>query len=355
MSKKVVTLRGSPSFATVSLFSGAMGLDLGLMQAGLNVVVSQDTDKWCAETVRANGHKIVEGDIRQLLHQDPSCSFLLSTGGIKTQDVFAVVGGPPCQAYSTAGKRRGTADERGSLFEQFAQVVGKLRPRFFVMENVKGLLSMPSIEGDKNSEPLLSVILSRLTGLGYHVIYGILDAVHYGTPQFRERLVIIGSRDNEAIFLPAPTHFHLHQSAEMRWATLGSAISDLIDEPGPGSRFSEALTRYLKKFQKAVTGGLFRHRIRRQQWEGRMNLAVERSASIGDCHLLNPHRLLSPAQRKKPLYSAILAVTGPCRSGNTPAYSNSQMTGRFLAAWLNATNKSAMPYLLGWVVRSARC
>ncbi len=270
MTKKVVTLRGNPQFTTISLFSGAMGLDLGLIRAGMNVAVSQDADKWCAETIRANGHKVVEGDIRQLLDKDPSCSFLLAPGGIKAEDVFAVVGGPPCQAYSTAGKRRGTSDERGSLFEQFAQIVGTLRPRFFVMENVKGLLSMPSVEGDKDSTPLLSVILDRLTGLGYHVVYGILDAVHYGVPQFRERLVIIGSRDNEAIFLPAPTNFHLHQSATMRWATLGSAISDLIDAPGPGSKFSDALTRYLKKVpeggnwrslppkdQKAAMGGAY--------------------------------------------------------------------------------------------------
>lgn len=270
MTKKVVTLRGSPQFATVSLFSGAMGLDLGVMQAGMNVVVSQDSDKWCAETIRTNGHTVVEGDIRELLQQDPSCSFLLAPSNTKTEDVFAVIGGPPCQAYSTAGKRRGTGDSRGNLFEQFAQVVGTLRPRFFVMENVKGLLSMPSIEGDKQSTPLLSVILKRLTELGYHVIYGILDAVHYGVPQFRERLVIIGSRDNEAIFLPAPTHFHLHQSAEMRWATLGSAIADLADNPGPGSRFSDTLVQYLRKVpeggnwrslppkdQKAAMGGAY--------------------------------------------------------------------------------------------------
>ena len=152
---KVVSLSNTPAFPVVSLFSGAMGLDLGLMAAGLNIVVSQDYDKWCVETIRRNGHVGVEGDIRQLLEDDPSCEFLLKPAKIKAEHVFAVVGGPPCQAYSTAGKRLGVNDDRGSLFEQFAQVVETIKPRFFVMENVKGLASMPSDPADKDSPPLL--------------------------------------------------------------------------------------------------------------------------------------------------------------------------------------------------------
>jgi len=70
------------------------------------------------------------------------------------------------------------------------------------MENVKGLASMPSIPGDKDSTPVLKDILSNFHKIGYKTIHGVLDAVHYGTPQFRERLVIVGSRDGEDIFLP---------------------------------------------------------------------------------------------------------------------------------------------------------
>lgn len=243
--KKVVSLSNTPAFPVVSLFSGAMGLDLGLMAAGLHVAVSQDYDKWCAETIRRNGHVAVEGDIRKLINVDPSCDFLLSAGKLHRDDVFAVVGGPPCQSFSTAGKRQGVEDARGTLYEQFLHVVTTIRPRFFVMENVKGLMSMPSDPSDKESPPILDAILGHFKKIGYHTVHGIVDAVHYGTPQFRERLVIVGSRDNEAIFLPAPTHFHMHQNPDMRWRTLHDAIGDIQSDCGPHANFSQKIMQYL--------------------------------------------------------------------------------------------------------------
>ncbi len=240
----VKNIDGTTGFSIVSLFSGAMGLDIGLMEAGLNVAVSQDYDKWCIETIKKNGHVGILGDIRNLMQQDPSCDFLLKAGGLKKGSVFAVVGGPPCQSFSTAGKRLGVEDARGQLYNQFIQAVEQLRPRFFVMENVKGLISMPVDHENKQSNSLLEHILERFKNLGYHTVHGVLDAVHYGTPQFRERLVIIGSRDKEAIFLPSPTHFHIHQNADMRWRTLFDAIGDLQD-PGPGAKFSASIMEYL--------------------------------------------------------------------------------------------------------------
>lgn len=242
--KNVVTMGGTPPFPVVSLFSGAMGLDLGLIDAGLHIAVSQDYEKWCVETIRANGHAAVLGDIRELISNDPSCNFLLKAGKVKRDEVFAVVGGPPCQSFSTAGKRKGVDDERGMLYNQFIHVIETIKPRFFVMENVKGLASMPSNPLDKESPPLISHILEKFHGLGYHTVHGVLDAVHYGTPQFRERLVIIGSRDSEAIFLPSPTHFHMHQVSEMRWRTLFDAIGDLT-EVGPVGKFTPAINEYL--------------------------------------------------------------------------------------------------------------
>lgn len=243
--KKIKNIYGTPLFPAVSLFSGAMGLDIGLMEAGLNVAVSQDYDKWCVETIKKNGHVGVLGDIRELINHDPSCDFLLKAGNLTKKSVFAVVGGPPCQSFSTAGKRLGIEDDRGQLYNQFIHVVEQLNPRFFVMENVKGLASIPVDPKDKQSKPLLQHILKKFNTLGYHTIHGLLDAVHYGTPQFRERLVIIGSRDNEAIFLPAPTHFHIHQNEDMRWRTLFDAIGDL-ENSGSCAKFSDSIIKYLQ-------------------------------------------------------------------------------------------------------------
>jgi len=240
----VVSLSDTPVFPVVSLFSGAMGLDLGLMAAGLHVAVSQDIDKWCIQTIRSNGHVAVEGNIRELIASEPSCNFLLRPARLRQSDVFAVVGGPPCQSFSTAGKRKGVFDQRGSLYSQFLHVVDEFRPRFFVMENVKGLASMLSDPEEPRSEPLLDIILSHFATIGYHTVHGVVDAVHYGTPQFRERLVIVGSRDNEPIYLPAPTHFHRHQNPKMRWHTLMDAIGDLEDV-GNYSSFSKRALAFL--------------------------------------------------------------------------------------------------------------
>lgn len=241
----VISFSDTPLFPVVSLFSGAMGLDIGLMAAGLHIAVSQDFDKWCVETIRRNGHVAIEGDIRELINTDPSCDFLLSAGKLRREDVFAVVGGPPCQSFSTAGKRKGVEDARGTLYEQFLHVVTTLQPRFFVMENVKGLMSMPSDPEDKKSTPVLEVILNHFKRIGYHTVHGVVDAVHYGTPQFRERLVVIGSRDNEKIFLPSPTHFHMHQNADMRWRTLYDAIGDIQSDCGPHANFTQKVSHYL--------------------------------------------------------------------------------------------------------------
>ncbi|MFA5077874.1 MAG: DNA cytosine methyltransferase [Dehalococcoidia bacterium] len=243
----------------ISLFSGALGLDLGFERAGCNICISQDIDPWCVKTAVSNGYKCISGDIRTLIFKDPECDFLLKPTGLSKKDIFAVIGGPPCQSFSTAGRRRSTNDPRGGLFADFCHVVRTINPRFFVMENVKGLLSaarehLPIVQRNSSTQisdeqrlgSAFEVVLKTLNGLGYKTIYGVLDAVHYGVPQFRERLIIIGSRDGEDIFLPTPTHFHKHQDATHRWKTLRDAIVDLEDSPGPCARFADDRIMYLK-------------------------------------------------------------------------------------------------------------
>ncbi len=235
----------------VSLFSGAMGLDIGLQKAGLNVVIGQDFEPACVDTMRANGHNVLGGDIRNIQPQQ-----LLDLTGLHQGEPFMICGGPPCQPFSTAGKRLGINDPRGSLFMDFIRMIDYIRPRFFVMENVKGIMSaplkhVPTAEYDENDPEqklgtVLDVILSEFNKLGYKTVYGILDAVNYGVPQFRERFVLIGSRDHEDIFLPVPTHFQKHQNPDYRWKTVGEAIRDLEDDPGECGSLTPERKKYLR-------------------------------------------------------------------------------------------------------------
>lgn len=235
----------------ISLFSGAMGLDIGLEQAGLNVLIGQDFDKSCVNTMLANNKKVIGGDIRELKPE-----VLLEATGLNVGEPFLICGGPPCQPFSTAGKRLGINDPRGSLFMDFIRMIDYIRPRFFIMENVKGIMSaplkhLPVSQKDENDPEqrlgtVLEVILSEFDKLGYKTVYGVLDAVNYGVPQFRERFILIGSRDYEDIFLPLPTHFQRHQNIDYKWRTVGDAIKDLENDISECAAFSEERVKYLK-------------------------------------------------------------------------------------------------------------
>lgn len=235
----------------ISLFSGAMGLDIGLEEAGLNVAIGQDFELACVKTMKANGHNVLGGDIREIKPET-----LLEMTGLKVGEPFMICGGPPCQPFSTAGKRLGINDPRGSLFMDFIRMIDYIKPRFFIMENVKGIVSAPlkhvPVEERDGNDPeqqmgtVLDVILSEFNKLGYKTVYGILDAVNYGVPQFRERFILIGSRDNEDIFLPVPTHFQMHQDPNYRWKTVGEAIKDLEDEDGECGKLTPERKKYLR-------------------------------------------------------------------------------------------------------------
>lgn len=225
-------------YPIISLFSGAMGLDLGLEQAGLNVRLSQDKDTWCVRTMLNNGRAVLEGDIVELLKDDPNCKDILKIAKMKSGEAFAVVGGPPCQSFSTMGKRLGFDDPRGQLVWSFFKVIEALEPRFFIMENVSGLYH----------SHMRTLVCDRAVDLGYRVKEGLLDAVDYGVPQFRERFILIGSRDDEMIFLPQPTHFQHHQNPAYRWRTLRDAISHLNGQSHHAYvSFSEERARFLRQ------------------------------------------------------------------------------------------------------------
>ncbi len=250
-----------PSYKAVSLFSGGMGLDVGmkLVQRFDLLLCVEKVPAFC-ETIRANKAsgtlpatlKVIEADIKTL---DPVK--IRDELGLKPGDLDVLVGGPPCQSFSTAGKRGTVQDPRGTLLWDYLRFVEAFQPKFFLMENVRGLLSAalnhrqiklrPDKGGDELSEDELpgSVIrmfcedLNRLTGASYHMDCFEVNSVNYGAPQIRERAIFVGNRFNAVVDFPNPTHGHSREedgtfdeilfghSQLKSWRTLRDAIGDL--------------------------------------------------------------------------------------------------------------------------------
>jgi DNA (cytosine-5)-methyltransferase 1 len=142
--------------------------------------------------------------------------------GIQKSEIDIVVGGPPCQAYSTVGKRL-IDDPRGKLFQEYFRILKELDPKIFLFENVKGLISMGKGE-------LLPTIIELFSSLGYRTQFRVLNAADYGAPQHRERVVIVGSKSKINFEYPSPTHGEsvtLFNDNLMPYVTLEDALGDL--------------------------------------------------------------------------------------------------------------------------------
>lgn len=196
---------------TISLFSGAGGLDLGLIKAGFNVVWANDILKPAIENYRHNIGEIYEGDITQV-----------DANELPEADV--VVGGFPCQPFSNAGNRLGTVDDRGNLYLECIRIIEAKHPKIVIFENVRGLLSIKNKDGSK----LIDTIVDYLenAGQGYRVNYQLLRASDYGVPQNRYRVVIVGIRNDLNINYRFPDPINVNPEA----LTVGYAISNIPEE-----------------------------------------------------------------------------------------------------------------------------
>ena len=215
----------------VSLFSGAGGLDLGLAQAGNRVVWANDVARDAVETYRRNiGSHIVEGDIRQL-----------DFSTIPISDV--IVGGFPCQGFSQANFRRSADDDRNFLYRSFRDLVRAKQPKFFIAENVKGILSM------RNGEAVAEIV-HDFSGAGYLVETHLVDMADYGIPQHRFRVIFIGQRRDlgqEILFrFPTPTH---GMTAGRPHVTIREAISRFPDPDAHNNIPNQVYSKYKVEFR----------------------------------------------------------------------------------------------------------
>jgi DNA (cytosine-5)-methyltransferase 1 len=251
---------------SISLFTGAYGLDLGLEQAGFHTVTVVEKDRDAVKTIALNRPFLQESAISREI-QNVTSQQLLEEGGrvlnlgraLQPQEVDLVTGGPPCQPFSTAGKRGSVMDPRGSLFMDFIRIVKEVQPRFFLMENVKGLLSAPlrhrpinqrgkdypPLEPDEIPGAALKVVLSEMQAIEYNVVYNLLEAADYGVPQNRERVIFIGSRDGETATFPIPKYCKNGQTLP-KWRTLKDALTGLVDVEPEYMSYSENRLKYLR-------------------------------------------------------------------------------------------------------------
>lgn len=261
------------STSVISLFSGALGLDLGLERSGFSIRVAVDCNRYAAETIRKNRPDIQV--FERPLEEVPTKEILAAMGA-KPGSVGLVTGGPSCQAFSTAGNRQSVRDPRGGMFRQFLRVVNEAKPRFFVMENVRGILSaavshrplnrrgpgFPRLQPDEELGSALRVILKALRATGYHVAFYVLNAADYGVPQIRERVVFVGSREGRPLDLPRATHAPSAADGLQPWATLHEALCDLNDPTPEFPPLSASKRKYLALIPE---GGNWRDLPKRMQ------------------------------------------------------------------------------------------
>lgn len=192
----------------LSLFSGCGGLDLGFVQAGYEVVWANDFMHWACQTYKRNfGDHIHEGSIEDVDFESlPDCDI--------------ITGGFPCQDFSMLWKRGGLETERGNLYTYFVKAVEVKRPKIFIGENVKGILSA-------NKGAAIEQIVTDFAALGYTVKYRLNNFAKYGAPQLRERVLIVGVRNDIDYDFEFPEYTH----DESNYFTAGEALKGVEKVP----------------------------------------------------------------------------------------------------------------------------
>lgn len=261
--------RRKQPYTVVSLFSGALGFDLGVELTGrFQLLACVENDAACVATAEANkarknlpsSLKIVPQDIRAV-----DAAELMPSLGLKPGELDLLIGGPPCQSFSTAGRRGTVQDPRGTLIWEFLRFVEVFRPKYFVMENVRGLLSAalrhrplakrpdkggPPLEQDERPGSVVRLFaqdLQKLPDSSYHLDIFEVNAVNYGAPQIRERVLFFGNRFGRQVDFPEPTHGEPNGGSRLYpWRTLGEAIAGSNEREPLVLDFSPRKKRYLQ-------------------------------------------------------------------------------------------------------------
>lgn len=215
----------------VSLFSGAGGLDLGFKMAGHEIVWANDNFSDAVETYKKNlGDHIICEDIYNI---DVS----------KIPDCDIVIGGFPCQGFSIANMKRHTDDSRNELYKMLIKVIKEKKPKFFLAENVKGILSLEHGQ-------VINMIMNDFNSFGYKAKYKVLNAADYGVPQLRKRVIIIGVRNDIGFEYeyPLPEYNENGNNGLKKWISVGEAMKNIPDPDTPNNLFNHTYSKFKLKF-----------------------------------------------------------------------------------------------------------
>lgn len=224
--------------SVISLFTGAGGLDLGLEAAGFETRVAVEFDATCAQTLRHNRPwNVIEGDVHGVTNKQ-----LLKVAGLKEGEADLLAGGPPCQPFSksgywASGDSKRLEDPRASTLDAYIRILEATKPRAFLLENVSGLAYRGKSEGLEYLERSIDAI-NRRNKLSYGLEILRVNAAHFGVPQIRERVFIVGSREGKTFGSLMPTHgdpteSDLIGSFLQKPLTAWDAIGDLQDDDSP--------------------------------------------------------------------------------------------------------------------------
>jgi DNA (cytosine-5)-methyltransferase 1 len=214
----------------LSLFSGAGGMDLGIRQAGFEVVACVEADPHCCATLRAAAAhdecstQVFEADIRTMNPQQ-----LLDALHLVPGELGLLFGGPPCQTFSQIGKQESLGDERGLLLFEMTRFAKTFAPRAVLIEQVKGVLTARDEYGQRGG--VFERLVGELQDLGYEVAHRVILAAEFGVPQWRERLFIVAHAHSAPFMFPTPTHCEPGQAllGLPAYRTAGMALAGLPD------------------------------------------------------------------------------------------------------------------------------
>lgn len=205
----------------VDLFSGAGGITEGLKNAGYSVIMATDIDQDFSAAHRHNHPDVpfLERDITELTPKEFSKS-IRATPFVNGHPIHVLSGGPPCQGFSMTG-RRNSDDPRNQLFQHYIKVLKELKPQFFFMENVTGMLTMKQSNGEKFFDNIMTEFRKKLPG--YEIDYKVVNMAEYGVPQKRRRVIVLGNR----LGIPVEECFPKPDHTEDEYETVWDHIKDL--------------------------------------------------------------------------------------------------------------------------------